>query len=106
MKDPRIRRDPPTQFMSVPNNLIGKGILWALRHYMNKERYTLVLRGRGPKKGFKRTAASYDTPKKFARRLGVYIKDHWEDRCVEYGRQEEHKQWEADQVVAKLVGGN
>lgn len=105
MRNPRLRRDPPTQFMSVPNTIWGRSILWALRRYMNKERYSLVLRGRSPKKGFKRTVASYDTPKQFAKRLGVYIKDHWEDRCEEYSRQEEFKKYEADRVVQLLQGG-
>lgn len=96
MNDPRVRKDPPVQFMSVPNNLIGKGILWAVRHYMNKERYSLVTRGRGPKGGFKRGLGSSDTPKKFAKRLGVYIKDRWADKCIEYQRQEEHAAWLRD----------
>jgi len=98
MENPRLKKDPPVQFMSIPNNLIGKGLLWAMRHYMNKERYSLVTRGRGPKKGFKRSTG-FDTPKSHAKRLGVYIKDKWKDKTHEYDRHEEYKQWEADQLV-------
>ncbi len=96
MNDPRTKKDPPVQFMSIPNNLIGKGLLWAIRHYMNKERYSLKTRGRGPKKGFKRMAGGHDTPKSHARRLGIYIVDRWEDRCIEFQRQEEHAAWLRD----------
>jgi len=91
MNDPRTRREPPIQFMSVPNNLIGKGILWAVRRYLNKERYSLKTRGRGPKKGFKRGLGSSDTPKSHAKRLGVYIVDRWEEKMQRWHREEHHR---------------
>ena len=96
MNDPRVRKDPPVQFMSVPNNLIGKGILWAVRHYLNKERYSLKTRGRGPKKGFKRSFGSHDTPKTHAKRLGVYIVDRWEEKMKEWHAEEQHRLYMLD----------
>lgn len=89
MNNPHIRQAPPIQFAKIPNNVVGHVFLWALRRWLNKERYSIVTRGRKPKRGFKNPRYSHDLPKANARQLGVYIEDRWERKARQWKWEEE-----------------
>ncbi len=68
---------PAIQFAKIPNNIIGRLFLWVLRRYMNTDRYSIVTRGRKPRRVIR---YSYDVPKSNAQQLGLYIVDRWENK--------------------------
>lgn len=92
MNNPHIRTAPPLQFAKIPNNIMGRVFLWALRRWLNKDRYSIVTRGRKPKRGFKNQRYAHDLPKAHARQLGVYIVDRWENKAREWKWREEAKE--------------
>jgi hypothetical protein len=91
MNNPHIRTAPPLQFAKIPNNIIGRLFLWTLRRWLNKERYSIMTRGRKPKRGFKNPRYAHDLPKAHARQLGVYIVDRWQTKATAWKWHEESK---------------
>ena len=92
MNNPHIRPEPPTQFAKIPNNIIGRLFLWALRRWLNKERYSIMTRGRKPKRGYKVARWQHDLPKAHAKQLGVYIVDRWENKARQWKWEEESRE--------------
>lgn len=92
MNNPHIKTAPPIQFAKIPNNMVGRLFLWALRRWLNKERYSIQTRGRKPRRGFKNPRYSHDLPKAHAKQLGVYITDKWENKAREWKWREEAKE--------------
>lgn len=84
MNDPHYNPGPPIQFAKVPNNIVGHLFLWLLRRWMNSARYSIVTRGRKPKRGYKVGRWQHDLPKAHAKQLGVYVVDRWEKRVRAY----------------------
>ena len=72
-----MKKAPPVQFAKIPNNVIGRLFLWVLRRYMNGDRYSIVTRGRKPRRVIR---YSYDVTKSNALELGIYIVDRWENK--------------------------
>jgi len=72
-----MKKAPAIQFAKIPNNVIGHLFLWVLRHWLNSERYSIVTRGRKPRRVQRYT---YDVPKANAQQLGIYIVDRWEKK--------------------------
>ncbi len=91
MNNPNIRQAPAIQFAKIPNNVIGHLFLWALRRWLNKERYSIMTRGRKPKRGYKLGRYAHDLPKANARQLGVYIVDRWESKAKRWKWEEESR---------------
>ena len=79
-----MKKAPPVQFAKIPNNIIGHLFLWVLRHWINSERYSIVTRGRKPRRVIR---YSYDVPKANAQQLGIYIVDRWENKMRMEGSQ-------------------
>jgi hypothetical protein len=71
------QKAPAIQFAKIPNNIIGRLFLWVLRRYMNTDRYSIVTRGRKPRRVIR---YSYDVQKSNAQELGLYIVDRWEKK--------------------------
>jgi len=92
MNNPHIRTAPPIQFAKIPNNVIGRVFLWALRRWLNKDRYSIMTRGRKPKRGYKVGRFAHDLPKAHARQLGVYIVDRWENKARQWKWAEESRE--------------
>ena len=63
-----MKKAPPVQFAKIPNNIIGHLFLWVLRHWINSERYSIVTRGRKPRRVIR---YSYDVPKANAAHAGI-----------------------------------
>ncbi len=96
MNNPHIRQAPALQFAKIPNNIVGRLFLWALRRWLNKERYSIMTRGRKPKRGYKADRFAHDLPKAHARQLGVYIVDRWENKARQW-------KWQEDARVTALL---
>ncbi len=92
MNNPHIRQAPAIQFAKIPNNIIGRLFLWALRRWLNKERYSIMTRGRKPRRGYKVGRYAHDLPKAHAKQLGVYIVDRWESKARQWKWQEESRE--------------
>ena len=92
MNNPHIRTAPPIQFAKIPNNIIGRLFLWTLRRWLNKERYSIMTRGRKPRRGFKNPRYSHDLPKAHSKQLGVYIVDRWENKARQWKWQEKSRE--------------
>ena len=92
MNNPHIRTAPPIQFAKIPNNIIGRVFLWALRRWLNKERYSIQTRGRKPRRGYKVGRFAHDLPKAHAKQLGVYIVDRWENKARQWKWQEKSRE--------------
>lgn len=104
----------PRQQFLIPNNLLGRIFLWALRRYLNQQRYAVRLRGRTPRQPMGRFTR--DVPRSQARRLGVYLNDKhplmsWEiaarNRCIEdLRRQVERLSGQVNMLMGDLEAAN
>ena len=76
------KKQTPIYVFKLKNTMMNKLFLYYIKKNLNKERYQLVCRGRHPerkglykKKGLKYSTYNNEVPLKYAKTIGVYIRD-------------------------------
>jgi len=82
-----MKQIPARQMFSLPTNnfimrISTKIFLWYFKRYLNRKRYTIVLRGRTPKRPSLRGYGG-NTKLCNAKRIGVYVNDKFSQQIRE-----------------------
>jgi hypothetical protein len=70
-------KTPPRKIGEVENNETGRAFVDMLRKALNKNRYSVRVRGRGPNRRELGVGIAHDLRLKDSERMAIYIDDHF-----------------------------